>query len=224
MTLCAESPDTGQVARGMVRSALEDWGLAELVDDVQLAASELVGNVVHHAVPDECLASPGAPRQLDVTLTKWPKWLLLGVMDEDSSSPTIPMGETFSPRIAASLPEALLPDRGRGLLIVHSLADALWWTPNESGGKTVVCRFDLDGRPTDGSGEKGRLMAEVWGTTVRAGDMVNVRGTWQEVKAVRKELDRLGKREVVLVFKGAPALRVGLTQHLDVLRGGRGAR
>ncbi|MFI1801267.1 ATP-binding protein [Streptomyces sp. NPDC020379] len=151
MTLCAESPDTGQAARGMVRSALADWGLNDLVDDVRLAVSELVGDVVHHAVPGECLATPGPQRQLDVTLTKWPKWLLLGVMDEDSSSPTIPVGEIFSPRMATSLPEALLPDRGRGLLIVHSPADALWWAPNESGGKTVVCRFDLDGHPTDGS-------------------------------------------------------------------------
>ncbi|MFI1182677.1 hypothetical protein ACH4UT_24410 [Streptomyces sp. NPDC020799] len=67
-------------------------------------------------------------------------------------------------------------------------------------------------------------MAEVLGTTGRAGDMVNIRGKWQEVKAVRKERDRLGKREVVLVFKGEHALRVGLTQRVDVLRGGRGAR
>lgn len=143
LTLYAEAPDTGHAARGMVRSALEDWKLHELVPDACLVASELVGNVVHHAVPDAGLAAPGAPRRVGVRLTKWPKWLFLGVSDEDSSAPCTPMGDLFSPLLASDLPEAILPDSGRGLLIVQRLTDAVWWAPEEGGGKTVVCRFDL---------------------------------------------------------------------------------
>nr|WP_245382230.1 ATP-binding protein [Streptomyces syringium] len=150
MTLFAEWQDTVWAARNLAGSALEDWGLHALVDDVRLVVSELVGNVVQHAVPDDRLACPGAPRRIDVTLTMWPKWLFLGVADEDSSPPTFPLGESFSPELAHGLPEAVLPDSGRGLLIIHRLADALWWAPEESGGKTIFCRFDLGERCADG--------------------------------------------------------------------------
>lgn len=142
-TLFAESPDTVRAARDMARSALQDWGVEALLDDVRLVVSELVGNVVHHAVPDQRLAGPGAPRRIDVTLRMWPKWLFVGVADEDSSGPTFPMGEGFPPCLADGLPEAVLPDSGRGILIINRLADAVWWVPGEDGGKTVYCRFDL---------------------------------------------------------------------------------
>lgn len=143
-TLFADSPDTARDARNLATSTLTDWGLATLADDARLVVSELVGNVVYHAVPDGHLASPGAHRRIDITLTKWPKWLFLGIGDEDSSPPTFPRGEPFSPRLAADLPEAVLPNSGRGMQIIHHLVDALWWMPEERGGKTVFCRFDLD--------------------------------------------------------------------------------
>ncbi|UQI48918.1 ATP-binding protein [Streptomyces sp. HU2014] len=152
LTLYAEAPDTGRAARGMVRSALEDWDLTALEPDACLAVSELVGNAVHHAVPDADLAVPGAPRRVDIRLTKWPKWLFLGVSDEDSTPPGTPMGDVFSPLLAGSLPEAVLPDNGRGLMIVQRLTDGLWWAPDEGGGKTVICRFDLCEIATRGPG------------------------------------------------------------------------
>lgn len=136
---------------GADRVSGKDWGLASLVEDVRLVVSELVGNVVHHSVPDGCRTRPGAPRRVDVSLRKWPKWLFLAVADEDSSPPVSPIGEMFSPDVVGSLPEAVLPDSGRGLLIVQRLADALWWSPEEDGGKTVHVRFDLDGGCADGS-------------------------------------------------------------------------
>lgn len=151
LTLHADSPDTVLVARNAVRGALTDWGLAGLAEDARLVVSELVGNVVNHAVADERLARPGAPRRIDITLTKWPKWFFLSVADEDSSPPTFPLGEPFSPQLAQGLPEAVLPDSGRGLLIIHRLVDALWWVPEEGGGKTIFCRFDLGDRCADGS-------------------------------------------------------------------------
>ncbi|MFI0786716.1 ATP-binding protein [Streptomyces lydicus] len=145
LTLFAESSDTVQAARKMIRTALEEWALGALVDDVALCVSELVGNVVHHAVPDECLVVPGAPRRVDITLTKWPKWLFLGVTDEDSSPPLLPPRETSFPELESDLSEASLLDSGRGLKIVEVLADSLWWSLEEAGGKTVFCRFDLVG-------------------------------------------------------------------------------
>ncbi|MFF1676861.1 ATP-binding protein [Streptomyces sp. NPDC058256] len=145
LTLFDESTSTVCAARNMVGGCLQDWGLGHMVDDARLVVSELVGNVVHHAVPDDCLARPGAARRIDVLVKAWPGWLFIGVADEDSTPPDLPAGEFVSPELAGDFSEALLPDRGRGLLIIQRLADAVWWSPREQGGKTVWCRFDLDG-------------------------------------------------------------------------------
>ena len=147
LTLFAQSPDTVRAARDMTRTALCDWGLPHLVDDVRLVVSELVGNVIHHAVSDDCRARPGGALRIDVTLRQWPKWLFIEVADEDSSPPMLPTAEGFSFDLAAELPEAVLPDCGRGLLIVQRLADGLWWAPEPMGGKTIFCRFDLESGP-----------------------------------------------------------------------------
>ncbi|MEU8552214.1 ATP-binding protein [Streptomyces roseoverticillatus] len=156
MTLFAESPDAAKAARDMARTTFRDWGLHSLVDDARSVVSELVGNAVQHTVPDECLAKPGAPRRIDVAFRCWPKWTFIEVTDEDSSPPLLPMGEVFSPALVGDLPEAVLPDSGRGLRMVQSLVDALWWAPGEQGGKTVVCRFDLGSeRLGDGTHERG---------------------------------------------------------------------
>ncbi|MFJ8723598.1 ATP-binding protein [Streptomyces sp. NPDC093269] len=145
LTLYAEESDCVKAARDMVGSYLQTWGLAYAVDDARLVVSELVGNVVHHAIPDDCLAMPGAGRRIDVWLISWPGLLGIGVSDEDSTPPDLPAGEFMSPELAGGFIEALLPDRGRGLQIVQRLADAVWWSPGlNGGGKTVWCRFDLD--------------------------------------------------------------------------------
>ncbi|MEV8525774.1 ATP-binding protein [Streptomyces sp. NPDC052000] len=145
LTVYAESPDCAKAARHMVSSYLQAWGLRHAVGAAQLVVSELVGNVVHHAVPDDCLTRPGGARKIDVLVKAWPGWLFIGVADEDSTPPDLPAGEFVSPELAGDFAEALLPDRGRGLLLVQRLADAVWWSPKGSGGKTVWCRFDLDG-------------------------------------------------------------------------------
>jgi anti-sigma regulatory factor (Ser/Thr protein kinase) len=144
LTVYAESPDCAKAARDMVGSYLHTWGLPHAVDAAKLVVSELVGNVVHHAVPDDRLAWPGAGRRIDIALMTWPEVLVIGVSDEDSTPPDLPPGDYLSPDLAGDFVEALLPDRGRGLLIAQRLAEAVWWSPGARGGKTVWCRFDLD--------------------------------------------------------------------------------
>lgn len=145
LTVHAEDSDCVKAARDMIGSYLATWSLGYAVDDVKLVVSELVGNVVHHAVPDERLSMPGAKRRIDVWLINYPGLLAIGVFDEDSTPPDLPAGEFISPDLAGDFIEALVPDRGRGLLIVQRLADAVWWSPGLKGaGKTVWARFDLD--------------------------------------------------------------------------------
>ncbi|MCN9239472.1 ATP-binding protein [Streptomyces sp. RY43-2] len=144
-TLFAEFSDTARTARDMTASFLRGAGADQIVGDAQLVVSELVGNVVNHAMPDHRLARPGGCRRIDVTFKMWPKWLFIGVADEDSTPPMLPVGESFAPQLAGELSEAVLPDSGRGLLIAQRLATSVWWTPEDKGGKTVWCRFDLDG-------------------------------------------------------------------------------
>ncbi|MFF3329567.1 ATP-binding protein [Streptomyces sp. NPDC002888] len=151
LTLYAEFADAARMARDMTAVFLRRSGVESVVDDARLAVSELVGNVVNHAVPDLHLSYPGGCRRIDVSFKMWPKWLFIGVTDEDSTPPLLPYVEPFSPGLAGELSEAVLPDAGRGLLIVQRLATAVWWTPHERGGKTVWCRFDLDESGADTS-------------------------------------------------------------------------
>lgn len=134
------SPETGRAAREMVAVTLRSWGLAKLADDVQSCVSGLIGNVRLHAAPDPSCA-PGAV--VTLTLRAWPRWLQADVWDADPSGPCLPQGEQFGPELAAKLPEALLPDHGRGLRLVQELADFVWWQPVLGGGKRVFCRFPL---------------------------------------------------------------------------------
>ncbi|WP_030171357.1 ATP-binding protein [Streptomyces sp. NRRL S-813] len=145
LTLFAEFDDTARTARDMAAVFLRGAGADAVVDDARLVVSELVGNVVNHAVPDRHLAQAGGCRRIDVTFKLWPQWLFIGVTDEDSTPPLLPAGEAFCPGLVGVLAEAVLPDSGRGLLIVQRLAAAVWWSQEARGGKTVWCRFDLDG-------------------------------------------------------------------------------
>lgn len=143
ITLLAEFSDTARAARRTTRETLEEWGLVHLADDVELCVSELVGNAVHHATPDAPLCA--GERHIAVALRAWPKWLFVEVSDEDSTPPMLPLGDLPELGESGASPDALLPEAGRGLFIVQSLADAVWWAPRRQGGKSVFCRFDLNG-------------------------------------------------------------------------------
>lgn len=146
LTLNADAPDTGSVARRTTVEVLRDWGLQGLADDVTLCVSELVGNAVHHAIPDGWRATAGRGRRIGVTFRGWAGCLFVEVSDEDSSPPMLRAGgllaEDDDPDVSA---DALLADDGRGLLIIQRLSDAAWWAPRDEGGKSVFCRFDFDG-------------------------------------------------------------------------------
>ncbi|MBQ1091417.1 ATP-binding protein [Streptomyces sp. B93] len=144
LTLFAESPKTGRIARDMTTVFLRSAGADSAVDDARLIVSELVGNVVNHAVPEPRLVRPGGNRRIDVTFKIWPRWLFIGVTDEDPTPPLLPMGDALSPELVGELTEAVLPDSGRGLMIAQRLATSVWWTPEVQGGKTVWCRLDSD--------------------------------------------------------------------------------
>ncbi|MCD0485751.1 ATP-binding protein [Streptacidiphilus sp. ASG 303] len=154
LRLQVDAPDTARAARDVTALTLGRWGLVNLVPDVQLCASELIGNVALHALRDDRSPRPGDPRTLTVTWRYWDlaQFFDLAVSDDDSTPPTLPQGETFAPELAGDLPEALIPTHGRGLHIVCSIAEAVWWDPLDDGGKRVVCRFDTSGlrRPLRG--------------------------------------------------------------------------
>lgn len=156
VTLDADASDTGEVVRRTSFEILHDWGLHQLVDDVALCLSELVGNAVQHAVPDGWHSSASRGRRVAVTFRAWPTCLFLEVSDEDSTPPMLPTGDLLLGD--AETPEdALLTDSGRGLLIIQALSDAAWWAPRDEGGKSVFCRFDHDsGARPDWPARRGR--------------------------------------------------------------------
>ncbi|MGD3112964.1 hypothetical protein [Streptomyces sp. YGL11-2] len=61
-------------------------------------------------------------------------------------------------------------------------------------------------------------MARMTALRVRRGDLVSVRGRWQEVKAVRNDRIASGGPVVMIVFKTGQPLRVHPAQALDVVR------
>ncbi|MFB8772015.1 ATP-binding protein [Streptomyces broussonetiae] len=145
LTFFAECGEAARIARDTVSVFLSDIVTGEVVYDARLAVSELVGNVVNHVVPDRSRSRDGRSRRIDVTFKLYPKWFFVGVKDEDSTPPLLPMGDALSPELVGEFTDALLPDSGRGLMITQRIASAVWWTPEEGGGKTVWCRFDLVG-------------------------------------------------------------------------------
>ncbi|MFJ6984996.1 MULTISPECIES: ATP-binding protein [unclassified Streptomyces] len=149
LTLLADHGNAARVARDQAAEFLRGMGAGGVVDDARLIVSELVGNVVNHVVPERSLARPGGSRRVDVHVKAWPKWLFIGVADEDASPPLLPLGDTFWPALREERAEAVVPESGRGLLIVQRVAAAVWWTPEDRGGKTVWCRLDL-GSETQG--------------------------------------------------------------------------
>jgi anti-sigma regulatory factor (Ser/Thr protein kinase) len=106
--------------RRTLRSTLRDWGVTELVEDMELIAGELVGNAVRH----------GADAGVGVLLVAQDDLLLLEVSDDAAGYP------------AEREPEDE-DENGRGLLIVRALAKDYGWRPNDRGGTIVWATMRL---------------------------------------------------------------------------------
>ncbi|MEV6011026.1 SpoIIE family protein phosphatase [Streptomyces sp. NPDC051976] len=106
-------------ARSALRQALSDWGMSELADDVELAAGELLVNVLLHT-------ESGAVLTLEV-LPEPVRRVRLSVQDRSSVWP-----RRRSPGEAAT--------SGRGLLMIDALA-ARWGVEPRGDGKAVWCEF-----------------------------------------------------------------------------------
>jgi serine phosphatase RsbU (regulator of sigma subunit)/anti-sigma regulatory factor (Ser/Thr protein kinase) len=106
-------------ARSALRQALTDWKLSELADDVELAAGELLVNVLLHT-------EGGAVLTLEV-LPEPVRRVRLSVQDRSSVWP-----RRRSPGEAAT--------SGRGLLMIDALA-VNWGVEPRGDGKAVWCEF-----------------------------------------------------------------------------------
>ncbi|GGO88594.1 ATP-binding protein [Wenjunlia tyrosinilytica] len=129
-----ERPEAAHHARVLVVATLADWGLlrAGLQADAQVCVSELVGNVVRHALRP--VHGSADDRLVSVGLRCWPTELFLEVGDHDPRMPCLPAPGAAVPAMA---------DGGRGLVMVKALADGLFCKRADHGGKVVYCRFAL---------------------------------------------------------------------------------
>lgn len=110
--------------RRIVRSLLEEWGMAALSDAVELGVTELLANVVRH-VPD---------RRCELLVLRQTAGVRVEVTDGSRNLPAVP--------------PSLSPDAesGRGLLLLDAVADKWGADPLAGGGKTVwfECRRGAD--------------------------------------------------------------------------------
>lgn len=147
-------PAAGEQVSALVGKALAAWDLAELRDDVELCARELLGNILRHtAVPEH------GPDERTARVVLWyepGERLRLEVSDRDERMPVIgrplPDPETVNwDRLPDHVVLSLL-ESGRGLGIVQRTADALSWLPFPGGGKTVWCEFSVGADPIVSAG------------------------------------------------------------------------
>ncbi|GAA2120409.1 hypothetical protein GCM10009759_69280 [Kitasatospora saccharophila] len=108
-------PRSASAARRLVRGALLEWGLEELVDAAELIVSELVGNA----------AKTGCH-------------LKMAVMVERVTGTSARVSVRDGSRTLPCLIDAgLAAESGRGLALIHDLTGRLWGAKLESDGKTV---------------------------------------------------------------------------------------
>ncbi|MFJ7072933.1 ATP-binding protein [Streptomyces sp. NPDC098781] len=101
--------------RTIARSLLDQWGMRELTDAVELGVTELVANVVRH-VPD---------RRCEVLISRRTGGVRVEVTDGCGQLPVFP---------GQSGPE---DEGGRGLVLVDAVADKWGVDPVSRGGKVV---------------------------------------------------------------------------------------
>jgi serine phosphatase RsbU (regulator of sigma subunit)/anti-sigma regulatory factor (Ser/Thr protein kinase) len=115
--------------RHFLHDLLPDWGLAELLDDLELLVSEVATNALIHA-----------HTEVDVRLRSYPDHIRVEVRDSNPRPPVL---------IANLKPDGTGSDEdesGRGMLIVDALASA-WGSSPAGRGKTTWFELDLQPAP-----------------------------------------------------------------------------
>ena len=113
------SPTAAAVAREVVAEACKAWALPHLLDDAEVAITELVANAVQHAGGD-----------LRLTVTRGQRFLHLSLRD---GSPVVPV---------TRLPDPYRGEGGRGMILIDALATA-WGSTPTSDGKVVWATLRL---------------------------------------------------------------------------------
>jgi anti-sigma regulatory factor (Ser/Thr protein kinase) len=113
-----------RTARAFVHDQLDCWGLDDLSEALELAASEMVTNALIHAGSD-----------VDVRLRAFPDHVRLEVRDSDSNPP-VPSPLSLSEEDNAEA------EHGRGMLIVEALAE-MWKSSPNGQGKTVSLNLPI---------------------------------------------------------------------------------
>jgi serine phosphatase RsbU (regulator of sigma subunit)/anti-sigma regulatory factor (Ser/Thr protein kinase) len=121
VTMHDEGPASAASARRVVEQVLVERSLTGLVDSATLLVSELVTNALRYA---------GGPRELTVHID--PAGIVVSVSD---TSPVPPLQRDRWDSLGE-----LLPENGRGLLLVSAIADDWGWDA-EGGGKRVWFRL-----------------------------------------------------------------------------------
>jgi anti-sigma regulatory factor (Ser/Thr protein kinase) len=101
--------------RTIARSLLDEWGMRELTDAVELGVTELVANVVRH-VPD---------RRCEVLVLRQTRGVRIEVTDGFGQLPSL------------SAQSMLDDEGGRGLVLLDAVVDKWGVTFATGGGKTV---------------------------------------------------------------------------------------
>lgn len=107
-------PESAELARSLVRGALESWGLLRMGEPARVVVTELVSNAVRHAQGDG----------LRVTVVRLsPERVRIGVVDRDRTRPQVK-------------PMSLDAESGRGLVLVEAMS-SVWGVDLLPGGKEV---------------------------------------------------------------------------------------
>lgn len=118
---------SASLARRFTVQTLHQWGLPQVVDDVQLVVSELVTNALRHALPDGATGSP-----VQLSLVNKSVHVACAVHDPSERAPQM-------------CPEDDFAESGRGLLLVQELSLTWGWTILRGTGKVVWAIFTVPG-------------------------------------------------------------------------------
>ncbi|MFF3331123.1 ATP-binding protein [Streptomyces sp. NPDC002888] len=113
--------------RRIVRSFLDEWGLADLSDAVELATTELIANVVRH-VPD---------RRCTFLLLRQTEGIRVEVTDGGPELPCAPSEVSLE------------AEGGRGLMLLDAVVDKWGVSPWPSAGKTIWFECGAGAVPVD---------------------------------------------------------------------------